>query len=445
MFSYAHVPWLRKQQGAFATHLPEGREKFQIFRAGLEAISRRRISLHRHGPFRAAGRRTRHGAAKPHAAPEFSRLHHEGRRGPLRHGRERDQFDWRSLRAESARGSGVSRRRWPSAASPPCADTGFLRTTVLRRAVIGRLLCHTVIPKREVEREFSISFDEYFAPEIARLAEPSADGLVILDRDEIRVTPLGRIFIRNVAMVFDRYLRGTENGPEAPVFENAVSAPRKFHEHTSCRNRRGNFGPRLRVPALAAGRAGHAAGSRGTRRRTHRHGAAGRVSVRNRTAKLSGHGFRARSDPGAGTRSRPLPGRPARAAICAAQRAPRKDSDVAAGHAGEFPAGRRARGGRLRRKRCGRTKPPTRRRIGRAVRAAKIWARDSGISRRAVCFRSVRGRSGEAEPARGVSVTRGVGAIVRQHPARGDEVAAGQGRGARCIRRSARFITAWRC
>ena len=36
MFSYAHVPWLRKQQGAFATHLPEGREKFHIFRAGLE-------------------------------------------------------------------------------------------------------------------------------------------------------------------------------------------------------------------------------------------------------------------------------------------------------------------------------------------------------------------------------------------------------------------------
>src|SRR5260370_19422654 len=36
MFSYAHVPWLRKQQGALATHLPEGMEKFRIFRAGLE-------------------------------------------------------------------------------------------------------------------------------------------------------------------------------------------------------------------------------------------------------------------------------------------------------------------------------------------------------------------------------------------------------------------------
>src|ERR1019366_3741299 len=38
MFSYAHVPWLRKQQGSFAAHLPAGREKFQIFRAGLEGF-----------------------------------------------------------------------------------------------------------------------------------------------------------------------------------------------------------------------------------------------------------------------------------------------------------------------------------------------------------------------------------------------------------------------
>ena len=45
---------------------------------------------------------------------------------------------------------------------------------VIRRAVIGRLLCHTVIPKREIEREFSISFDEYFAGEIQRLRRSRA-------------------------------------------------------------------------------------------------------------------------------------------------------------------------------------------------------------------------------------------------------------------------------
>src|SRR5262244_201125 len=35
MFSYAHVPWLKKQQGSFVKFLPEGMKKFDIFRNGL--------------------------------------------------------------------------------------------------------------------------------------------------------------------------------------------------------------------------------------------------------------------------------------------------------------------------------------------------------------------------------------------------------------------------
>ena len=77
----------------------------------------------------------------------------------------------------------------------------------LRRAVISRLLCHTVIRTGEIEEEFGISFGEYFAPELLQLDELRADGLVETGGDEIRVTPLGRVFIRNLGMIFDRYLR----------------------------------------------------------------------------------------------------------------------------------------------------------------------------------------------------------------------------------------------
>ena len=92
---------------------------------------------------------------------------------------------------------------------------------LLRRAVIGRLLCHTVIPKHEIEREFSINFDEYFAPELQRLEEARDEGLVILDSKEIRVTSLGRIFIRNVAMAFDRYLR-EQQMDHRPLFSKTL-------------------------------------------------------------------------------------------------------------------------------------------------------------------------------------------------------------------------------
>jgi oxygen-independent coproporphyrinogen-3 oxidase len=92
---------------------------------------------------------------------------------------------------------------------------------VLRRAVIGRLLCHTVIPKHEVERQFAISFDEYFASELTRLEEARDQGLVALDSGQIRVTSLGRIFIRNIAMTFDRYLH-EQQMDQRPLFSKTL-------------------------------------------------------------------------------------------------------------------------------------------------------------------------------------------------------------------------------
>jgi oxygen-independent coproporphyrinogen-3 oxidase len=77
---------------------------------------------------------------------------------------------------------------------------------VIRREVISRLLCHTVIVKDEIAKQFGIDFDEYFAPELERLKTPQEDGLVVVNSKEIRTAWLGRIFIRNLAMVFDPYL-----------------------------------------------------------------------------------------------------------------------------------------------------------------------------------------------------------------------------------------------
>jgi oxygen-independent coproporphyrinogen-3 oxidase len=75
----------------------------------------------------------------------------------------------------------------------------------LRRAVINRLLCHCVVVKSEIEEEFGVGFDQHFAREIEELGGFERDALVRMSGDRIEVVGIGRIFIRNVAMVFDEY------------------------------------------------------------------------------------------------------------------------------------------------------------------------------------------------------------------------------------------------
>ncbi|MEZ5575028.1 MAG: oxygen-independent coproporphyrinogen III oxidase [Candidatus Competibacteraceae bacterium] len=77
----------------------------------------------------------------------------------------------------------------------------------LRRAVITDLICHFSLDFATVERRFGIGFRDYFEAELAELADLQADGLLELSETGIQVLPPGRLLIRNICMVFDRYLR----------------------------------------------------------------------------------------------------------------------------------------------------------------------------------------------------------------------------------------------
>jgi len=205
MFSYAHVPWLRKQQGALATRLPEGIEKFRIFRAGLEhfldagylyigmdhfarpgdelAVAQRNRTLHRNFQ----GYTTKAGAdLYGMGVSSISGI------GACYAQNDRDVAQYRKL-IESR---GIATMR----------GYRLSEDDLLRRTVISRILCHGVLHKSEIETEFGIDFDHTFATEIAKLESFVSDGLVEFDGDWIRTSLLGRIFIRNIAMVFDPYL-----------------------------------------------------------------------------------------------------------------------------------------------------------------------------------------------------------------------------------------------
>lgn len=83
---------------------------------------------------------------------------------------------------------------------------------LLRRDVITQLICHFQLDMTAIERQHGITFGEYFAQEMTDLAAMQQDGLLELDAQRIVVKPAGRLLIRNICMVFDRYLREKSTG-----------------------------------------------------------------------------------------------------------------------------------------------------------------------------------------------------------------------------------------
>ncbi len=214
MYSYAHVPWLKRPQRVLAAHLPEGTEKFAIFVSGIERfVDAGYVYI---------------------GMDHFARPHDEIVKAQDDRTLTRNFQGYTTHAGCDLYGLGISAissiddtyaqnaKEYPAyheacAARRPSTQRGhrLAGEDRLRREVITRLLCHCVLDRREIERDFELaSFEKTFASAEARLPAMIGDGLVSDDGDRIRVTPLGRIFIRNVAMLFDSYL--DSKSPDAP-------------------------------------------------------------------------------------------------------------------------------------------------------------------------------------------------------------------------------------
>jgi oxygen-independent coproporphyrinogen III oxidase len=78
---------------------------------------------------------------------------------------------------------------------------------LLRRFVINRVMCLLRLDLREVGATFGAGARKDIEASLQRgVDELKADGLVTFDGEVLRVTPLGQLLVRNVAMLFDAYL-----------------------------------------------------------------------------------------------------------------------------------------------------------------------------------------------------------------------------------------------
>jgi oxygen-independent coproporphyrinogen-3 oxidase len=218
VYSYANVPWMKKHQSLLEPHLPDERTKFEIFRtalarfteAGFEYIGMDHFARPDDELARARRARTLHRNFQGYTTKAGTDLiglgmSSIGSVGDCYVQNRRELAAWR----QSVEEEGAATFRG-------CRLTSEDR---LRRRVIGNLLCHGIVVKSEIERDFGISFDEYFAGALERLRPREEDGLIELRPGEIAATPLGRIFLRNLAMPFDAYL---VEAPEKPVFSKTL-------------------------------------------------------------------------------------------------------------------------------------------------------------------------------------------------------------------------------
>ena len=84
----------------------------------------------------------------------------------------------------------------------------------IRRDAITKVMCDLELDKTAFGAIWGIDFDAYFAEALMDLQPLAADGFVTVDAGFVSVTELGRLFLRNIAMCFDSYLKQpSEGGP----------------------------------------------------------------------------------------------------------------------------------------------------------------------------------------------------------------------------------------
>jgi len=81
----------------------------------------------------------------------------------------------------------------------------------IRAAVIQDLMCYDQLSFAAFNEQHDIVFEEYFATELRNLQLLADDGLVELSNSAITITASGRLLLRSIAMLFDRYIDQAEN------------------------------------------------------------------------------------------------------------------------------------------------------------------------------------------------------------------------------------------
>lgn len=218
-FSYAHVPWVRPEQERIdESKLPETYEKFQIFQQAVDRFES--AGYHWIGLDHFAR------ADDPLALALQERRLHRNFMGyttrPAPHmiafgmsgiGEVGDCFVQNDSDCERYE-KGIDDNDFPV-----IRGHRLNMDDLLRREAILHLMCNLELPFELTRDAFGDSVESLLADELKAIRKYEAEGFVEYHDDRLRITELGRYFIRNVCMELDAYL---DQNNRQPLFSKTV-------------------------------------------------------------------------------------------------------------------------------------------------------------------------------------------------------------------------------
>jgi oxygen-independent coproporphyrinogen III oxidase len=207
VFNFAYVPWMKPHQKLIHPEdLPSPETKLQLLKATIETLTKADYEYIGMDHF-----------AKPDdemaRAQRAKQLHRNFQGYSTRAGADLFAF---GMSAISHFGNVYAQNEKTLKEYTERVERGEFPTHVgyrmntddeIRKHVIMRLMCDLEISKINVEKLYGISFDSYFASSLGQLGEYIEAGLVSETEDRVRVVGNGRLFLRNIAMCFDAYLK----------------------------------------------------------------------------------------------------------------------------------------------------------------------------------------------------------------------------------------------
>ena len=221
LYSFAYMPWLKDNQKELdEAKLPSRDVKFSLFIAALQRLIMEgylpigmdhfALSDDAMGQALAAG--TLHRNFMGYTVGRYPVLLGFGASAI---GSTGDSFN-QNLRSTDAYISRLAADQLPVE-----KGLSLTRDDRIRQDVIEELMCRFRISYSELSARWDIDGRHYFAAERAQLATQRSGEVPFTEEDEsgLTVTPMGRLFVRNIAMVFDRHLK---KHADRPAFSRTV-------------------------------------------------------------------------------------------------------------------------------------------------------------------------------------------------------------------------------